>query len=182
MRVINKSSRLLLLCLYLMLTLAVPAWGEAQTDDPVVVRVGQICYPLSIVQSSLDSSLDVASLLADAPVTDEDRQAGIDAVVDKFVNMGLIENKLAEAGKNDFSEAEMVRRHRRERHAGRQRRGDADRARQGAHQRQQQPAAVRRRCPGRAGTVVGIAQALSERRQIRTRRKSRPSPAAAAAD
>jgi parvulin-like peptidyl-prolyl isomerase len=106
MRVINKSSRLLLLFLCLMLTLAVPAWGEAQTDDPVVVRVGQICYPLSIVQSSLDSSLDVASLLADAPVTDEDRQAGIDAVVDKFVNMGLIENKLAEAGKNDFTSEE----------------------------------------------------------------------------
>ena len=103
---INKSSRLLSLCLCLMLALAVPAWGEAQTDDPVVVRVGEIGYPLSLVQSSLDSSLDVASLLADAPVTDEDRQAGIDAVVDKFVNMGLIENKLAEAGKNDFTKEE----------------------------------------------------------------------------
>ena len=103
---INKSSWLLSLCLCLMLALAVPAWGEAQTDDPVVVRVGQICYPLSIVQSSLDSSLDVASLLTDAAVTDEDRQVGIDAVVEKFVDMGLIENKLTEAGKDDFTKEE----------------------------------------------------------------------------
>ena len=106
MRVKKKGSQILLLCLCLMLALAAAACGEAQADDPVVVRVGKISYPLSVVQSSLDSALDVASLMTDAPVTDEDRQAGIDAVVDKFINMGLIENKLAEAGKNDFTREE----------------------------------------------------------------------------
>ena len=102
----KNGPQILLLCLCLMLALAAAACGEANTDDPVVVRVGKISYPLSVVQTSLDSSLDVASLLAEAPVTDEDRQTGIDAVVEKFIDMGLIENKLAEAGKNDFTKEE----------------------------------------------------------------------------
>ena len=166
----------------LIMALCCSATADSVADDPVVVRVGDYTYTRSQLQGSLDSALELSEMLrGDAP-TEAQKAARLEATVESFVGLGVIENKLAEAGKNDFSEAEMVRRHRRERHAGRQRRGDADRARQGAHQRQQQPAAVRRRCPGRAGTVVGIAQALSERRQIRTRRKSRPSPAAAAAD
>ena len=102
----KRGIQLFLICLCLMLTLTVPAFGEAQADDPVVVRVGKISYPLSVVQLSLDSALDVAGLLTDTPVEAEDRQASIDAVIDKFVNMGLIENKLAEAGKNSFTKAE----------------------------------------------------------------------------
>ena len=33
-------------------------------------------------------------------------QAGVEAAIEKFVNMGLIENKLTEAGKNDFTQSE----------------------------------------------------------------------------
>ena len=60
MRVKKRGIQLFLICLCLMLTLTVPAFGEAQADDPVVVRVGKISYPLSVVQLSLDSALDVA--------------------------------------------------------------------------------------------------------------------------
>ncbi len=102
----TRQIQTILLCLALILALAVPACAETQEEDPVVVRVGKISYPLSVVQLSLDSALDVAGLLTDTPVEAEDRQASIDAVIDKFVNMGLIENKLAEAGKNSFTKAE----------------------------------------------------------------------------
>ena len=101
----HRHIRTVLLSFVLMLAIAAPACGEAQ-EDPVVVRVGDISYPLSVVQSSLDSALDVAGALLGAPVNVEDRQAGIDATIDRFVIMGLIENKLTEAGKNGFSQAE----------------------------------------------------------------------------
>ena len=91
----------------LCLALCLPAVAESTADDPVVVRVGEFSYPLSVVQGSLDSALDVASLLSGEEVTDEDRQAGVQAAIDKFVNLGIIESKLKEKGKNDFSEDEV---------------------------------------------------------------------------
>ncbi|MBQ3478811.1 MAG: hypothetical protein IJH25_11630, partial [Clostridia bacterium] len=101
-----KRSPVYLLILVLMLAMIAPAWGETAAEDPVVVRVGSISYPLSVVQASLDDTLDMAGALLDTPVTDEDRQAGVEAAIEKFVNMGLIENKLTEAGKNDFTQSE----------------------------------------------------------------------------
>ena len=101
-----KRSPVFLLILALMLVMIAPAWGETAAEDPVVVRVGSISYPLSVVQASLDDTLDMAGALLDTPVTDEDRQAGVEAAIEKFVNMGLIENKLTEAGKNDFTQSE----------------------------------------------------------------------------
>lgn len=99
-------SPVFLLILVLMLLMIAPACAETAAEDPVVVRVGSISYPLSVVQASLDGTLDVASALLDTPVSDEDRQAGVEAAIEKFVNMGLIENKLTEAGKNDFTQSE----------------------------------------------------------------------------
>ena len=101
-----KRSPVFLLILALMLVMIAPAWGETAAEDPVVVRVGSISYALSVVQASLDDTLDMAGALLDTPVTDEDRQAGVEAAIEKFVNMGLIENKLTEAGKNDFTQSE----------------------------------------------------------------------------
>ena len=101
-----KRSPVFLLVFALMLAMIAPACGETAAEDPIVVRVGSISYPLSVVQSSLDGTLDVASALLDTPVSDEDRQAGVEAAIEKFVNMGLIENKLTEAGKNDFTRSE----------------------------------------------------------------------------
>lgn len=106
MTVRAKRSPVFLLILALMLVMIAPAWGETAAEDPVVVRVGSISYSLSVVQASLDDTLDMAGALLDSPVTDEDRQAGVEAAIEKFVNMGLIENKLTEAGKNDFTQSE----------------------------------------------------------------------------
>ena len=96
-----------LMALALALCLALGASALAEAEDPVVVRVGRFSYPLSVVETSLGSALDVASLLSGETVTDEDRQAGVEAVIEKFVNMGLIECKLAEKGRDDFTEAEQ---------------------------------------------------------------------------
>ena len=98
--------------LLLILALCLPAWAESAQEepaqeDPIVVRVGEFSYPLSVVQTSLDSALDVASLLTGEEVTDEDRQMGVQTAIDRFVNIGLVENKLKEKGKNDFTDDEV---------------------------------------------------------------------------
>ena len=95
-----------LLTLALMLVMIAPASGEAPGEDPVVVRVGSVSYPLSVVKSSMEATLDTASAVLNVSVSDEDRQAGVDAAIQKFINMGLIEMKLTEAGKNNFTQAE----------------------------------------------------------------------------
>ena len=76
-------------------------------EDPVVVRVGSFVYPLSVVQKSLDSDLELSELLRGAVPTGEEREARLQGVVDSFVGLGVMENRLAEAGKNTFSDAEQ---------------------------------------------------------------------------
>ena len=99
------TRRILALILALSITLAFGALAEA--DDPVVVRVGDFTYTQSQLQRSLDSTLELSEMLqGDAP-TDAQKAAQLEAVVESFVSQGVIENKLAEAGKNGFSEAEM---------------------------------------------------------------------------
>jgi parvulin-like peptidyl-prolyl isomerase len=81
--------------------------GAALADGPVVVRVGDFSYTQSQLQGSLDSMLELSELLrGDAP-TDEEKAARLQATIDSFVGLGVIENKLTEAGKNGFSEAEL---------------------------------------------------------------------------
>ena len=104
MRMINRN---LVCVLALILTLCLPALAEPTPEDPIVVRVSEFSYPLSVVRESLQSALDVASLLSGEAVTDEDRKAGIEAAIDKFVNIGLIESKLSEKGKDDFTDDEV---------------------------------------------------------------------------
>ena len=95
----------LALILALSITLAFGALAEA--DDPVVVRVGDFTYTQSQLQRSLDSTLELSEMLqGDAP-TDAQKAAQLEAVVESFVSQGVIENKLAEAGKNGFTDAEL---------------------------------------------------------------------------
>ena len=86
-------------CLVLAMLLYLPTLAESIQDDPVVVRVGKFSYPLSLVQGSLDFALDVASFISGEEVTDEDRQSGVQAAIDKFVNLGTVESRLKEKGK-----------------------------------------------------------------------------------
>ena len=103
MTAMKMSKRCLVFTMLLLVALCLPTLAESIQEDPVVVRVGEFSYPLSLVQGSLESALDVASLLSGEEVTDEDRQSGVQVAIDKFVNLGIIESRLKEKGKNDFS-------------------------------------------------------------------------------
>ena len=73
----------------------------------MAVRVGEFCYSRSTLQKSLDSALELSEMLrGDAP-SEAEKQARLQATVDSFVGLGVIENKLSEAGRNDFTDAEL---------------------------------------------------------------------------
>ena len=50
---------------------------------------------------------DVASLLSGETVNEEDRQAGVQAAIEKFVNLGIVESKLSEEGRISFTDEEV---------------------------------------------------------------------------
>ena len=80
--------------------------GVALADDPLAVSVGDFSYPRSVVQGSLDSQLELSEMLrGDAP-SEEEKEARLISTIESFVQLGVIENKLNEAGKNSFTEAE----------------------------------------------------------------------------
>ncbi len=75
-------------------------------EDPVIVRVGDITYTRSVVQSALDTDLSLFSLINGKYYTEEEREAQTEATLHRFIGNGLIESKLSEAGLNDFSPVE----------------------------------------------------------------------------
>ena len=91
-----------------LLALVLPLAGVAEVvEDPVAVRVGEFCYSRRTLQKSLDSALELSEMLrGDAP-SEAEKQARLQATVDSFVGLGVIENKLSEAGRNDFTDAEL---------------------------------------------------------------------------
>lgn len=91
----------------LVLSLCCSTLAESAVDDPVVVRVGDFTYTRSQLQRSLDSTLELSEMLRGDTPTEEEKAARLEATIESFVGLGVIENKLTEAGKNDFSEAEM---------------------------------------------------------------------------
>ncbi len=100
----RNPARVLLIAL---LALAVAGAGLAEGEAPAVVRVGDFTYSQSVVQGSLDSMLELSEMLrGDAP-SEEEKAARLQSTIDSFVGLGVIENKLAEAGKNEFTDAEI---------------------------------------------------------------------------
>ena len=97
----RRASGILLACLLLIVR-----GGFAEETDPVIVRVGEVGYPLSVVQFALDPYWDIAEVAGDE-LTEEDIQEVKDAVISHVVDLGVIENKLMETGHNDFTEDEM---------------------------------------------------------------------------
>ncbi len=90
---------MLLACLFLYMQ----AFAE---EDPVAVRVGDVSYPLSLVQFSIDPYVDMAAA-TDETLTGERKQELLKQAEEHFISLGVIENKLRELGKNDFTEDEM---------------------------------------------------------------------------
>ena len=68
-------------------------FAAAMAEDPVVVRVNKVEYPLSLAQYSLKSELEMSAFSAEAGKT-ADRETSIEAVIENLVRMGTIENKL----------------------------------------------------------------------------------------
>ena len=94
------------LCFLLVMLLSLcPALAEA-ADDPVVVRVGDVTFTKARLQSEVDINVTVSELMEQEFVTDEERQARRDEAIQGCIQEGLIEMKLREAGKNDFTAEE----------------------------------------------------------------------------
>lgn len=94
----------LIILLTLLLCFGVPALAEA--DDPIVVRVGEVVYPRSVVQFAYTSSLDVVNAF-NGDVSDEERQALLTSTIERMIGIGVIENKLKELDQYDFTEDEL---------------------------------------------------------------------------
>ena len=93
--------------LMLVLLLCGSALAEPAIEDPVAVRVGDFSYTRSQLQGPLDSMLELSGILRGDVPTEAEKAERMDATIESFVNLGVIENKLSEAGKNDFSKDEM---------------------------------------------------------------------------
>ena len=99
--------RIVSLCAALLLPFAASFAGAEDAGDPAVVRVGGFTYSLSTVQHSLDSLLDLSTMLrGDAP-TAEEKAARVQTVTDSFVDLGILENRLTERGQGSFTDAEQ---------------------------------------------------------------------------
>lgn len=95
---------LMLLCSQMLFSGA--ACAAAEAEDPVVVRVGEVTYPLSVARFSAEGYVTLATAGGEE-LTEEERQEIVDAVISHLVDLAVIENKLKEQGVNDFTEAEM---------------------------------------------------------------------------
>ncbi|MBR2854929.1 MAG: hypothetical protein IKE81_11445 [Clostridia bacterium] len=87
------------------LMLLSPSFAE-EADDPAVVRVGSVTYTKSQVQSALQTDLDFSELIGDVYLTEQEKTEQRDAAIERFVTAGLIQCKLKDAGKNDFTPEE----------------------------------------------------------------------------
>lgn len=91
------------LIVFLCFTLLCPACAE--DADPVVVRVGQVEYPLSLAKYSYQSNLDLMAYQGYTPSATEKEEIK-QQTIDHLIDLALIENKLIEARKNDLTDAE----------------------------------------------------------------------------
>ena len=89
----------------MMLALAMcPAWAE--DADPVVVRVGDVEFTKSRLQSAVDTNITVSEMMDQKFLTDEEKLEQKNEIIERFVKQGLIEMKLKEAGQDDFTPEE----------------------------------------------------------------------------
>ena len=98
--------KVLVAWLFLLTAVSLTGAAMAEADDPVVVRVGDVAFTKSQLQSALNSDITWMQTLGQASVTDEDKQAQREDTINRFIGVGLIEMKLREAGKSDFTAEE----------------------------------------------------------------------------
>lgn len=97
------------LCLVLIALLtaltACPALSEAAAD-PVVVRVGDVTFTKSQLESAVDTDVTLSEMMTQKYLTDEEKLRQRDETINRFIGVGLIEMKLRDAGKDDFTAEE----------------------------------------------------------------------------
>ena len=96
------------LCLVLIAVLAALAACTAlsETADPFVVRVGDVTFTKSQLESAVDTDVTITEMMSQKYLTDEDKLRQRDETIQRFIGVGLIEMKLRDAGKNDFTDEE----------------------------------------------------------------------------
>ncbi len=77
-----------------------------EAEDPVVIRLGAFSYPRSLVEFTMHSAADQNGVNWEV-LEPEEKEAIRDAVAEQIVGIGIIENKLQELGKHDFTPAEQ---------------------------------------------------------------------------
>ena len=97
----KKTLCLVLIALLTALT-ACPALSEAAAD-PVVVRVGDVTFTKSQLESAVDTDVTLSEMMTQEYLPDEEKLGQRDETIQRFIGVGLIEMKLRDAGKNDFT-------------------------------------------------------------------------------
>ncbi len=100
----KKTLCLVLIALLAALT-ACPALSEAAAD-PVVVRVGDVTFTKSQLESAVDTDVTLSEMMTQKYLTDEEMLRQRDETINRFIGVGLIEMKLRDAGKDDFTAEE----------------------------------------------------------------------------
>ncbi len=100
----KKTLCLVLIALLAALT-ACPALSEAAAD-PVVVRVGDVTFTKSQLESAVDTDVTLSEMMTQKYLTDEEKLRQRDETINRFIGVGLIEMKLRDAGKDDFTAEE----------------------------------------------------------------------------
>ena len=92
----KKTLCLVLIALLTALT-ACPALSEAAAD-PVVVRVGDVTFTKSQLESAVDTDVTLSEMMTQEYLTDEEKLGQRDETIQRFIGVGLIEMKLRDAG------------------------------------------------------------------------------------
>ncbi|MBR2823611.1 MAG: peptidylprolyl isomerase [Clostridia bacterium] len=103
---IKKAGCVLLVLLWMLPLFSAAAEGSSAAEDPIIVRVGDVCYTRSQIQPALQSDINLAQLTAGTYLTEEEQQAQRLATVERYVDAALIQVKLKEAGWNEFTAEE----------------------------------------------------------------------------
>ena len=86
------------LCVFFFAVLLLFGCSFAGAEDPVVIRVGDVCFTKSQVHPLLQTDIQLAQVIDGVYWTEEERKAQKEATIERIIGVGLIEAKLEDAG------------------------------------------------------------------------------------
>ena len=75
-------------------------------EDPVVVRAEDICYTRSQVRPAMSTDINLVQMATGTYLTKEERQKQTEQTLERYADAAVIQLKLREKGKNDFTSEE----------------------------------------------------------------------------